>query len=50
MPTRKASVDERGMIRQSSGGDCVLEARAKNTEDRLALDSCRNIFFSDPGS
>lgn len=48
MPTRKAGVDERGMMRQSSGEDSVLEARAKDTEEGLAFDSCRNISFSDP--
>lgn len=48
MPTRKARVDERGMMRQSSGRGRRGQGEG-HTEEGLAFNSGRNISFSDPG-
>lgn len=48
MPTKKASVDERGMMRQSSGRSRRGQGKG-HTEEGLTFNGGKNISFPDPG-
>lgn len=48
MPTKKASVDERGMMRQSSGRSRRGQGKG-HTEEGLTFNSGKIISFPDPG-